>query len=134
MHVGPDRGHPRVDPATTVDVRSQVNANTVNLTVGSLKYTGGSLPTGNGQPWELIDLYLHGDTQTNSGGTPTTPNQWLGHLSVASANAMADYFDNNILNDSATKSAIAYQDAHNGTPAVFEDSLEDSNNLKWVAE
>jgi hypothetical protein len=47
---------------------------------------------------------------------------------------MADYFDNNILNDPATQAAIAYQDTHTGTPAVFEDSLENSNNLNWVPD
>jgi hypothetical protein len=130
----PTGGTRELDPATTVDVTSQVKANALNFTEGSLNSAGGSLPAGNGQPWELIDFYMHGDTQTNSGGTATTPNQWLGHLSVASAQAMADYFDNNILNDPATKAGIAYQDAHNGTPAVFEDSLENANNLNWVPD
>ena len=81
----PTGGTRELDPATTLDVTSQVKANALNFTEGSLNQTGGSLPTGNGQPWELIGFYLHGDTQTNSGGTATTPNQWLGHLSVASA-------------------------------------------------
>ena len=45
---------------------------------------------------------------------------------------MADYFDERILNDPATRAAIAYQDKHSGTPAVFEDSLENSDNLNWV--
>ncbi len=128
----PTGGTRQLDPATAIDVTHQVTPNKLSFTSGSLGYH--SLPVGNGQPWELIDFYLHGDTQTNSGGTATTPNQWLGHLSVASAKAMTDYFDNNILNDPATRAAIAYQDAHNGTPAVFEDSLENSNNLNWVPD
>jgi hypothetical protein len=130
----PSGGTRELDPATTIDVTSQVKANALNFTEGSLRYGGGSLPTGNGQPWELIDFYLHGDTQTNAGATATTPNDWLGHLSVASAQAMADYFDKNILNNAATRSAIAYQDAHTGTPAVFEDSLENADNLNWVPD
>ncbi len=127
-------GTRELDPSTAVEVTDQATPNALNWTVGSLRYIGGSLPTGNSQSWELIDFYLHGDTQTNVGGTATTPNQWLGHLSVASAQAMADYFDNHVLNASATRAAIAYQDAHNGTPAVFEDSLENSNNLNWVPD
>ncbi len=130
----PTGGTRELDPATTINVTSQVKANALNFTEGSLNYTSGSLPAGNGQRWELIDFYLHGDTQTNSGGTATTPNQWLGHLSVASANAMADYFDHNILNDPSTQAAIAYQGNHTGTPAVFEDSLENDNNVNWVPE
>ena len=123
-----------LDPTTTINVTKDVTPNALNWTEGSLHYTGGSLPAGNGQPWELIDFYLHGDTQNKTGATATTPNQWLGHLSVTSANAMADYFDNNILNDPGTRAAIAYQDAHTGTPAVFEDSLENANNLNWVPD
>ena len=45
---------------------------------------------------------------------------------------MADYFDGHILNNPATEAAIRYEDAHSGTPAVFEDSLEESVNLKWT--
>jgi hypothetical protein len=129
----PTGGTRELDPTTTIDVTSRVKPNALNFTAGSLSEKG-SLPTGNGQPWELIDFYIHGDTQTLTGSNATTPNQWLGHLSVASAQAMADYFDNNILNDPATRTAIAYQDKHTGTPAVFEDSLENSNNLNWVPD
>jgi hypothetical protein len=121
-----------LDPGTTIDVTKDVTRSALNSTEGSLHYTGGPLPAGNGQPWELIDFYLHGDTQVNGGATATNPNQWLGHLSATSADAMADYFDNNILNDPATQAAISYQDTHTGTPAVFEDSLENSDNLNWV--
>jgi hypothetical protein len=121
-----------LDPATTIDVTGQVKANALKSAAGTLHYGGGTLPTGNGQPWELIDFYGHGDTQTGTGGTATTPNQWLGHLSTASADAMAEYFDDHILNDPATRAAIAYQDKHSGTPAAFEDSLENSDNLNWV--
>ena len=130
----PSGGTRELDPATAINVTGDVTPNALNSTEGSLHYPGGSLPAGNGQPWELIDFYAHGDTQTNAGGTATTPNQWLGHLSVTSAKAMEDYFDDNILNDPATKAAIAYQDSHTGTPAVFEDSLENSDNLNWVPD
>jgi hypothetical protein len=130
----PTGGTRRLDPATTIEVTDQVTPNKFDQAAGSLHYTGGSLPVGNGQPWELIDFDLHGDTQVNSGGSATTPNQWLGHLSVASAKAMTDYFDSHILNDPATKAAIADQGAHTGRPAVFEDSLENSNNLNWVPD
>ncbi len=123
-----------LDPSTTINVTKDVTPNALNWTEGSLHYTGGALPAGNGQPWELIDFYLHGDTQNKTGATATTPNQWLGHLSVASAKAMTDYFDNHILDNPATKAAIAYQDAHTGKPAVFEDSLENANNLNWVPD
>jgi hypothetical protein len=125
-------GTRELDPATAINVTEDVTPNPLNSTAGSLRYPGGALPAGNGQPWELIDFYLHGDTQTNAGGTATTPNQWLGHLSTVSAKAMEDYFDDNILNDPATQAAIRYQDTHTGTPAVFEDSLENSDNLNWV--
>ena len=128
----PAGGTRDLDPSTTIDVTKDVTRSALNSTEGSLHYPSGSLPAGNGQPWELIDFYLHGDTQTNAGAYATTPNQWLGHLSATSADAMADYFDNNILNDPATQAAISYQDAHTGTPAVFEDSLENANNLNWV--
>jgi len=127
-------GTRELDPSTTIEVTGQTKPNSLNWTSGTLDYQGGNLPNGNGQPWELIDFYIHGDTQTNSGGTSTSPNQWLGHLSVASAKAMTDYFDQNILNDPATRKAIAYEDQHNGTPAVFEDSLENSSNLNWVPD
>jgi hypothetical protein len=127
-------GTRQLDPTTTINVTNQVKANALNFTTGSLTYRGGPLPTGNGQPWELIDFYMHGDTQNLVGSNATTPNQWLGHLSVDSAKAMADYFDDNILSDPATRAAIAYQDKNTGTPAVFEDSLENSGNLNWVSD
>ncbi len=128
-------GHTReLDPTTAINVTKDVKPNALNWTEGSLHYGGGSLPAGNGQPWELIDFYLDGDTKANDGNTATSPNQWMGHLSVASAKAMTDYFDKHILNDPATRAAIAYQDAHTGTPAVFEDSLENANNLNWVPD
>jgi hypothetical protein len=130
----PSGGTRELDPATAINVTGDVTPNALNWTEGSLRYPGGYLPAGNGQPWELIDFCLHGDTQTNAGGTATTPNQWLGHLSVTSAKAMENYFDNNILNDPATKAAIAYTGAHTGKPAVFEDSLENSDNLNWVPD
>lgn len=130
----PTGGTRQLDPASTMNVTGRITPNGLTFTEGTLDYPGGPLPAGNGEPWELIDFYAHGDTQVASGGTATTPNQWLGHLSVASANAMTDYFDNHILNDPATKAAIAYQNEHTGKPAVFEDSLENSNNLNWVSD
>ena len=130
----PAGGTRQLDPATTINVTSQVTPNDLDFTEGSLSYSGGALPAGNGQPWELIGFYLHGDTKTNDGNTATSPNQWLGHLSVASAKAMADYFDQHILNDPATRSALAYQGTHTGTPAVLEDSLENANNVNWVPD
>ena len=119
-------------PTTGVNVSSQVAANALNWTAGTLHYSGGALPAGNGQPWELIDLYSQGDTQNNAGGVATTPAYWLSHITQAGAKAMTDYFDANVLNDPATVAAIAYQDAHTGTPAVFEDSLEIANNMEWA--
>ncbi len=140
-------GTRNLDPTSSIDVTSQIanNPQSLNWAVGTLNFTAGNLPNGSdtytppggtvtGMPYELFDFYMQGDTQTNSGGTATTPNQWLGHLSVASAKAMTDYFDDNILNDPATQAAINYQDAHNGTPAAFEDSLENSNNLNWTPD
>ncbi|MFU8853576.1 hypothetical protein ACNAW0_21700 [Micromonospora sp. SL1-18] len=38
------------------------------------------------------------------------------------------------VNDPATRAAIAYQNVRTGRPAVFEDSLENSNNLNWVPD
>ncbi len=130
----PTGGTRSLDPTTTVNVTSQVTASPLNYTQGSLNYAsnGGVLPAGNGQPWELVSLYQTADGQTLAGGTPTSPVYVLDHLSAAGAQAMADYFDNNILNDPATQAAIAYEDAHNGQPAVFEDSLELSSNEKWT--
>ena len=80
----PTGGTRELDPSTARDVTGEVKANRLNFTPGTLHDAGGPLPAGNGQPWELFDFYMQGDTQTNSGGTATTPNQWLGHLSVAS--------------------------------------------------
>ncbi|MFD4974415.1 sugar-binding domain-containing protein [Streptomyces sp. NPDC058424] len=129
----PTGGTRILDPASTINVTDRITPNALTFTEGTLNHPG-PLPTGNGEPWKLIDFYSHGDTQVAYGGTATTPNQWLGHLSAASAKAMTDYFDNHILNDPATKAAIAYQNAHTGRPAVFEDSLENSNNLNWVSD
>ena len=125
-------GTRELDPSTAVDVTGQVKPNALRSATGTLRYSGGALPAGNGQPWELIDFYSHGDTQVGTGGTATTPNQWLGHLSLVDADAMTSYFDEHILNNPATRAAIAYQDAHTGRPAVFEDSLENSDNLNWA--
>ncbi|HEX5193166.1 MAG TPA: hypothetical protein VFW09_10210 [Solirubrobacteraceae bacterium] len=125
-------GTRELDPSTARVVTGDVVPNRLTFTTGTLNYGGAPLPAGNGQPWELIDFYIHGDTQTNTGGTTTTPNQWLGHLSTASAKAMERFFDDDVLDDPATRAAIAYQDRHTDTPAVFEDSLENANNLNWV--
>lgn len=129
----PTGGTRQLDPTSVVDVSNQVTPNALNFTEGTLNYSG-TLPTGNGQPWELIDFYQDGIIQNLNGATSSTPNQWLGHLSSTSAQAMAGYFDNNVLNDPATQAAIAYQDTHSGTPAVFEDSLENTSNLNWVPD
>jgi|GEM_PF-4120089 len=137
-------GSRALDPSSAIDVTDQVGDNPagINWAPGTL-HAGNRLGTGSntytppggtttGMPYELFDFYMQGDTQTNSGGTATTPNQWLGHLTAESAKAMTDYFGDHILNDPATQAAIDYEDQHNGVPAVFEDSLENSNNLNWT--
>jgi hypothetical protein len=118
-----------LDPSSVQVVTSQASN-------GTLRYTsnGGVLPAGNGNPWEEMAFYQTADGQVLNGTSGTSPNYWLDHLSTTGAQAMASYFDDNILNDPATKAAIAYEDKHDGTPAVFEDSLEDSSNLKWTPD
>lgn len=130
----PTGGTRQLDPASTINVTDRISPNALTFTEGSLDYPDRALPAGNGEPWELIGFYQHGDVQAGYGSTGTTPNQWLGHLSVASAKAMTDYFDQHILNDPATRAAIADQSAKTGTPAVFEDSLENADNVNWVSD
>ena len=124
-------------PATTLDGTRELDPDSVQVATdkvvrGKLQY-GGPLPQGNGNPWEEVAIYETADGEILNGATPTSPNYWLDHLSTTGAQAMAGYFDGHILNNPVTESAIRYEDAHTGRPAVFEDSLEESINLKWTS-
>ena len=123
-------------PATTIDGTRDLDPDSVQVATdkvidGKLQY-GGPLPQGNGNPWEEVAIYETADGEILNGATPTSPDYWLDHLSTTGAQAMAEYFDDHILNNPATEAAIRYEDTHTGTPAVFEDSLEESINLKWT--
>ncbi len=112
---------------------SSVQVVTGRVRDGVLHYNG-TLPHGNGNPWEELVFYQTADGQTLNGATARTPAYWLDHLSVAGAQAMGDYFDSHILSNPTTVAAIRSQDVHTGKPAVFEDSLELSANLKWTPQ
>lgn len=99
---------------------------TARASGGSLDYT---FPTGNGNPWVVIDF-----TQTASGliaqrggYTATQPNYVVDHWSRGGARVQNDFWDENILTDAVRKNIDKI-----GGGAVFEDSLELGSTQKWT--
>lgn len=106
-------------PDSVADVTPRVSG-------GKLDYT---FPTGNGNPWVVIDF-----TQTASGliaqrggYTATQPNYVVDHWSRGGARVQNDFWDENILTDAVKKNIEKI-----GGGAVFEDSLELGSTQKWT--
>ncbi|WP_162932550.1 glycosyl hydrolase [Solimonas sp. K1W22B-7] len=75
----------------------------------------------------LFGFWHCGDHQSLSGFTATTPNYVLDHLSVDAAQAVADYWDRQVLTDRSRELIRQI-----GAGSVFEDSLELSSTMKWT--
>lgn len=114
-----------LDRSSVADVTARLDAQ------GQLKYT---FPAGNGNPWVVMDFYQTADGQAESNVSPTGSDYVLDHLSAAGADAIGDYWDSNILNDKTISNAIKQTAKTVGTPAIFEDSLELSNDLAWTSD
>lgn len=114
-----DTGAIALDPASVTDVTSQVSG-------GSLEYT---FPSGNGNPWVVIDfLQTASGLIAQSGGyTATQPNYVVDHWSRGGVQIQTNFWDDNIL----TETVQANLDKI-GRGAVFEDSLELGNAEKWT--
>jgi hypothetical protein len=80
-----------------------------------------------GNPWWVIAFYQTADGQTKTGLTSSSPNYVIDHLGTAGAKALTDFYDSAIL-DPDTKALIRQV----GDSALFEDSMEPSNPLKWT--
>jgi hypothetical protein len=106
-----------LDPASVQDVTDRLGAGE------TLDWTA---PAG-GNPWWVIAFYQTADGQTKTGLTATSPNYVIDHLGVAGAKALTDFYDEAIL-DPETKDLIRQV----GDSALFEDSMEPSNPLKWT--
>jgi len=114
-----------LDRGSVADVTGSVDAQ------GNLSYT---FPAGNGNNWIVLPFYQTADGQSVSGVSATGNRYVLDHLSAAGADAIATYWDNNVLNDPVVKDAIARQNAESGIPSIFEDSLELSAVPTWTGD
>ncbi|WP_328460634.1 glycosyl hydrolase [Streptomyces sp. NBC_00448] len=112
-----------LDRSSVTDVTGKLDAR------GGLSYT---FPQGNGRPWVVLDFYQTADGQAATNVSPTGSAYVLDHLSADGATALTDFWDRNILADPAVKDAIARTARTAGTPAIFEDSLELSDELTWT--
>ncbi|MGW2049900.1 glycosyl hydrolase [Streptomyces sp. NPDC001858] len=111
----------KLDPSSVRDVTGRV--------------TGGRLdhrfPTGNGNPWVVIDIQqtASGLIAQRGGYTATQPNYVPDHLSRGGVEIQTEFWDDRIL----TRAVRANLDKI-GRGAVFEDSLEMGSTQKWTWE
>jgi len=106
-------------PSSVLDVTDQV--------------TGGKLddtfPTGNGNPWVVIDFLqtASGLIAQRGGYTATQPNYVVDHWSRGGVQIQTNFWDEHILTD-----AVQANLDRIGGGAIFEDSLELGNTQKWT--
>ncbi|AXQ30578.1 hypothetical protein D0B54_18650 [Solimonas sp. K1W22B-7] len=105
-----------LDPDSVVDLSA-------SLVDGRLQWTA---PAGGGS-WVLLSFWQSGEHQVLAGDPAKTTTLVLDHLSVQAAQAVADYWDQNILTPRARELINAL-----GGASVFEDSLELSSSFKWT--
>ncbi|MFJ3802529.1 glycosyl hydrolase [Streptomyces sp. NPDC090088] len=109
----------KLDPSSIRDVTGKV-------TDGGLDY---SFPTGNGNPWVLIDIQqtASGLIAQKGGYTATQPNYVPDHLSRGGVQIQTRFWDDSILTPTVRANLRRI-----GRGAVFEDSLEMGSTQKWT--
>ena len=106
-------------PGSVTDVTDQVVG-------GKLDYT---FPTGNGNPWVVIDLIqtASGLIAQRGGYTATQPNYVVDHWGRGGVSIQTNFWDEHILTD-----AVQANLDRIGRGAIFEDSLELGTTQKWT--
>ena len=117
-------------------------------------FSGGTLPSGNGNPWWVINFYQTADSQTAQGFTTTSPNYIVDYLSADGAAATANFYEGKPEPgaDYTSPGLLGYSDPSipnydPGTPTIqslinaigsfniFDDSFELSNsNVRWTGD
>jgi hypothetical protein len=77
-------------------------------------------------PWCIISFYQTADGQQISYLSETTPNYIIDHLGQQGARALENFYDSSILNPQLLGLIRKSKES-----ALFEDSFEPSNGLKW---
>lgn len=116
----PERGATRLLRLDSIrNVSDQVSSS------GELSWTAPA----EGPPWWVIAVYQTADGQRLENLSPTSPNYVVDHLSLAGAEAVTSFYDDQILTP-RLKALIRRA----GNSALFEDSFEPSDGLKWTTD
>ncbi|WP_322405324.1 glycosyl hydrolase [Massilia luteola] len=113
----PSTGGKRIlDPASAIDLTRQVGSG------GELTWTA---PAGKA-PWWLIAFYQTADGQTVAGLTPSSPDYVIDYIGRQGMDALNRFYHDAILTP-----ALSGKIRKSGG-ALFEDSYEPSNTVKWT--
>ena len=115
---GKAEGKRTLSASTYTDLTSLVSPD------GELTWTA---PTG-GAPWWIIAFYQTADGQTVAGVSPSTPDYVINYISPTGMNAIQSFYDQAILTPALRKAM------KRSGGALFEDSYEPSNSLKWTPD
>ncbi len=112
-------GPTQLDRSSVIDLTGKVENNRITWTA----------PAGGGT-WKLFNFQQTADGTSKSGFSGTGTNYVVDHLSKAGAEALASFYDANIMTPT-TQSLI---DRLPGPASFFEDSLEMGHNQLWTTE
>lgn len=106
-------------PSSVRDVTAEVHRGTLAQ----------DFPTGNGNPWVLLDILqtASGLVAQRGGYTATQPNYVVDHWSRGGVQVQSSFWDEHILTEAVQTNLDAI-----GRGALFEDSLELGESQKWT--